>query len=351
MAQKGVAVRRIQTDRVPEMAERSRVPIWWDFRPGPDGWILEIPMHDPGGSQSRPARPEQGRWLAERGLVVDNFGRVTVHGDALTSLADALDPVRAVEPGWAGYEALDAVIAAQLAGDADGADALSKELSEIAPTWVIGRRKRLEILIQVNRDADQADAELDALVGILEPDELRRERQTVALLRDDWATYADMQAEMISDGLREAWAYEVLGLARWAAGALDLALVALQTGQEAHPGHRELALREAEVLAAMGRGVEALDLLNRLAAEGPPHSKTIALRGWQRRLTDPQAAAEDYEEALALDPEQAVARVGRGLMRLSAGDREGARADLAPFSHCGWTEAAEAWRRFKAEGP
>lgn len=349
MAQKGVPVRRIQTDRVPGQPKASAWSVWWDFRRGPDGWVLEIPTHDPGGSRSRPTQPEQGAWLADRGMAIDALGRVALTDTQLRLVAEALDPVLATRPGWDGYEALDAVIEAQLASDLAEVDAASLRLAALEPAWPVGRRKRLEVIIQVLRDPDLADAELDALVGLLDADELRRERQTVALLRDDWSTYADMQAEMIADGNREPWAWEVLGLARWAAGALDEALAALREGQAAHPEHRDLRLREAEVLAAMGRADQALELLNQLADAGPPHSKTLALRGWFRRVEEPSAAAADYAAALALDPEQAVARVGRGLQRLDAGDREGARADLEPFTHCGWTEAAEAWRRYKSE--
>ena len=63
----------------------------------------------------------------------------------------------------------------------------------------------------------------------------------------------------------------------------------------------------------------------------------------------PTSPAEaDYEASIQLEADQAVARVGRGLLRLERGDIEGARSDLKPFTHCGWTEAADAWRRFLA---
>lgn len=342
-------MRRIQTDRAPGQAERNPWPLWWDFRRTPDGWILEIPFIDAGGSQARPVRPEQAAWLATLGAIPDRLGRIPLSEALLGSITGALEGV--VGPSWEAHEAMDATVACQAAGDVAGALAASERLADAAPTWVLGRRKRLEILIHGIRDPDLAAAELDRLGGVLEPDEIRRERQTVALLRDDWVTYANMQAEMISDGLREAWAWEVLGLAWWAAGDLDRAMAALEAGLTEHPGHRELALREAEVLAARGQQDEALARLEALAAQGPPHAKTLALRGWHRRHRDAAAAAADYEAAIALEADQPVARVGRGLQRLEAGDREGARADLKPFKHCGWTEAAEAWRLFKAGEP
>ena len=178
-------------------------------------------------------------------------------------------------------------------------------------------------------------------------EERRRYRQTIAILRDDWDAYVVEQRAMITDGDRRWHMWEILGLALWAGGRMEASLEAFRQGLVEHPAQRDLENREAEVLAVLGRTGEALALLDRLAAE-EPHGKTVALRGWIRRESDPAVAAADYDAALALDPEQPVARVGRGLLRLAAGDLEGARADIAPFSHCGWSEAADALARLKA---
>jgi tetratricopeptide (TPR) repeat protein len=267
------------------------------------------------------------------------------------ALARLLEQLEVVGTPWAAFEALDELEALELAGDQAGALAMSERLRDLAPGWDVGRRRRLNLLMHGLRDADAASADLDSLPeGTLPPDEIRRNRQTIALLRDDWATYAQYASARVEGGEREPWAWETLGLAWWAAGRLDLSLEALREGLALHQGNRDLELRVAEVLEAQGRHAEALAHLDALAG-GPPHAKTLALRGWFRRLEAPDLASADYAAALALDAEQPVARVGRGLMRLEAGDREGARADLQPFTHCGWTEAAEAWRRYQAGEP
>lgn len=343
-------MRRLRTLGLPGNTETKPRICWWDFRRGPDGWVLEVPWVDAGGRDARPSNPAQVTWLAEQGLVLNPvLGRLALDADALANLLAKLDVVGVP---WEAHEALDALEALELAGDQEGALRASERLRDLAPGWDVGRRRRLYLLTHGLRDAEAANADLDSLPeGTLPPDEIRRNRQTIALLRDDWATYAQYASARVEGGEREPWAWETLGLAWWAAGRLDLSLEALGEGLALHPGARDLELRVAEVLEAMGRHAEALAELDRLCATGAPHAKTLALRGWFRRVEAPEAAAADYAAALALDPEQPVARVGRGLMRLEAGDREGARADLQPFTHCGWTEAAEAWRRFQAGEP
>ena len=339
-------MRRLRTLGLPGDRETNPRNCWWDFRRGPQGWVLELPWVDPGGRHARPSNPAQVAWLAARGLHPDPvLGRLPLDADQLDALLASLD---VVDTPWAAYEALDAIDALELAGDREGALATSERLRDLAPGWDLGRRRRQNLLIHGLRDADAASADLDSLpAGALPADEIRRNRQTIALLRDDWATYAQYASARVEGGEREPWAWETLGLAWWAAGRLDLSLEALGEGLALHPGNRDLELRRAEVLEAMGDHAAALAHLDALAAEPPPHAKTLALRGWFRRMEAPDAAAADYAAALALDPEQPVARVGRGLMRLEAGDRAGARADLQPFTHCGWTEAAAAWRRFQ----
>lgn len=312
--------------------------------------MLEIPWVDAGGRDAHPSNPAQAAWLAAQGIALDPIlGRLALDAGTLARLLGQLE---VVGTPWEAHEALDALDALELAGDKEGALAMSERLRDLAPGWDVGRKRRLNLLMHGLRDADAASADLDSLPdGTLPPDEIRRNRQTVALLRDDWVTYAQYASARVEGGEREPWAFETLGLAWWAAGRLDLSLEALREGLALHPGHRDLELRVAEVLEALGRHEEALAHLDALIAGGPPHAKTLALRGWFRRAEAPELASADYAAALALDAEQPVARVGRGLMRLEAGDRAGARADLQPFTHCGWTEAAEAWRRYQAGEP
>lgn len=339
-------MRRIQTARVPGQPETPDRPFWWDFRRQDAGWTLELPT-----ARSRQgqvfSRPEQAAWLAGLGLAFSPvLGPVTLDEAAVQRIIAALEPVG---PSWAAHEALDALEQAIGAGDLEAAVAHSETLRDLAPEWVVGRRRRLNLLIQGVRDPDAATADIASIPpGLLPADELRRERQTVALLRDDWVAYATAQEEMVRDGARQVWSWETLGLAWWGAGDMQRSLQAFREALIDHPGHRELTLREIEVLDVLGHTLEAIGRLDALDAAGPPHGKTLALRGWMRRRSDPATALADYEAALAVDPDQPIARVGRGIQRLEAGDLAAARADIAPFSHCGWTEAAHAFARLRA---
>lgn len=342
-------MRRVQTYGLPDQPDAAEKKRWynWDFRPAPSGWILEIDMHAPRSPSARPRYPEQGAWLAAQGLPAPNaHGQLLVEGAALARLTAALAPIARVP--WAAWEAKTEVDQREAAGDIAGALAATERLVALAPDWEAGRVRRLTFLIHPLRDPDAAEAELERLPpGLLSAAEQRRHRQSIALLRDDWVAYEREQAQLVAEGARQPWAWETLGLARWAVGRLEDALAAFIEGQADHPGNRDLANREAEMLAVLGRTDDALARLDQLLGEGP-HAKTIALRGWVRRQRDPVAAAADYEAALGLDPEQPIARVGRGILRMESGDLAGAHADLAPFTHCGWSEAADAWQRLQA---
>lgn len=340
-------MRRLQTRGLPGGLGDPERFYNWDFRSTPEGWRLEIAMRERGGAHARPSFPEQAAWLAAQGLPApDPLGWIRLDATALEGLLAQLNPLARVP--WGAWEARDAIDQHTAAGDVDAALQSADQIVALAPDWEAGRMRRLALLVHTLRDADAALADLVSLPpGTIPADEQRRQRQSIALLRDDWVAYEVEQAAMIEEGYREAHAYEVLGLARWAAGDLPGALAAMVEGQRNHPGHRDLANREAEILAVLGREPEALALLNRLIA-AQPQAKSVALRGWIRRVADPAAAAADYEAAIALEPDQPIARVGRGLQRLAAGDRVGARADLQPFTHCGWTEAHEAWEQLLA---
>lgn len=335
------AMRRLQTMN-PEDAKWYN----WDLRPAPEGWVLEIDMRDRGDPAATPRHAHQGALLAALGLPApDCVGFLPLSGEALARLTAALEPHAKIP--WSAWEARDELDRQVLAGDLPAARVAADRLLAAAPDWQDGRMRRLALLIHTIRDADVARADLDSIPeGVIAPDERRRQGQSIALLDDDWVTYAREQAAMVADGAREPWAWETLGLARWAAGQLEASLEAFVAGQVDHPGNLDLANREAEMLAALGRRDEAIALLSTLSERGS--AKSLALRGWIRREAAPVAAAADYAAAIAIDPEQAVARVGRGVQRMEAGDLAGARADLQPFTHCGWDEAAKAWARLRA---
>ena len=100
----------------------------------------------------------------------------------------------------------------------------------------------------------------------------------------------------------------------------------------------------------LGREAEARSALEALIHDAPGDPRAVALRGWYRRHTQPELARADYQSALRLDPDCAMARVGMGLFKLANGDRVGAHADIAPFQNSGWQGALDAWRALLAAG-
>jgi len=352
--------RRLETRGLPG-ADGDHVSarlLFWDFRAEPDPDVV-VPPGDPqpvrwtlslqAWASGRWRRPEQADWLASRGLPVPRPNEPLVLSmPQLQALTAALAPAAVVS--WEAMDTRDAAFAALSVGQGAEALAAAEKLAEVAPDWVDTRLLKLEVLIGQLRDADGAQKAYDDLPeGVLDDAAARRVRQSIALLRADWDGYAAEMAAVMDSGERPWWNFEILGLAYWAGQRLDDALATFEQGMAEHDNRRDLALRRAELLAAMAREDAALVALNALLSEAGPAPKAWALRGWLRRDSDPDAALVDYDAALSLDPEEAVARVGRGLQRWKAGDLEGARGDLEPFRYSGWADAWEAWVSFSTE--
>lgn len=343
--------RRLQTRGLPGLPETANRPLFWDFRrtEDPPRWAFELQAWASGAWRA----PEQAAWLQERGLPVPEPNvPLPLEDSQLEAITAALAPV--AEVTWHAME-LHAQ-AVSLAGQGEARAALERmnQLMGLAPAWIDAKLLQVTLLIQVERDPDGAEAALARVpAGQLPPAQVRSLRQSIALLREDWDAYAAEVRGIIDEGDTSWFHFEVLGLSLWAAGRLDDAAAALSEGLALHPGLRDLELRRVEVWDAAGRRDDALTALDLLLApeaseESRSHAKTWALRGWLRRETDAEGSAADTARALALDPGEAVARVCRGVGRMEAGDIEGARADLKPFSHCGWAAAAEAWNTFVA---
>jgi tetratricopeptide (TPR) repeat protein len=347
--------RRLETRGLP--GRDSRGPLFWDFRAEPDPSHTPEPGDPPellwhlslqAWASGRWRRPEQAEWLADHGFPVpDPSGSVPLPVDVLRRLTDALAPEATVP--WSALDARDAAIRSLNAGQAAEALEAAEALMAIAPDWVDARVVQLELLVRHVRDADRAEAVLlDLPEGTLDAAAARRIRQSIAILRDDWDAYAAEMASVMDAGERPWWNFEILGLAYWAGGRLNDAIATFEQGMAEHDNRPDLALRHVEVLAAAERTDDALAAVEALLASDTPPPKALALRGWLRRASAPADAAADYRAALELDPEQAVARVGRGLMRLDAGDLDGARSDLHPFRYSGWQAAWDAWTTFCA---
>ena len=348
--------RRLETHGLPGGPPSERL-LFWDFRAEPDSEAAVSPGDEPplrwtlslqSWASGRWRRPEQVDWLAQSGHPVPTPGEsVVLSLSELVSITTALAPVSVVS--WEAMDTRDAAVAALNLGQAADMLAAVEKLAQVAPDWVDTRLLKLEVLVGQLRDAEGAQKAYDELPeGVLDDAAARRVRQSIALLRDDWDAYAAEVSSVLESGERAWWNFEILGLAYWAAQRLEDALATFEQGMAEHDNRLDLALRRTEVLAAMGRDEDALTALDALVAESDPAPKAWALRGWLRRESDPEAAAADYSIALAKDPSEAVARVGRGLQRWHAGDLEGARGDLEPYRYCGWAAAWQTWVDFCA---
>ncbi len=338
--------RRLQTRGLPGDTRPDPSPLFWDLRLDDDlgTWSLELQAWASGAWRT----PEQADWLRAHGLPVPPpDGSVALSAADLDRMMALLAPVSTVS--WAAMEAHAEAVRLQQHGQAAEALEAVQKLMGLAPAWPDARLLHVTMLIQQARDADAAELALaDLPADLLGPAQLRTLRQSIALLRDDWPAYAAEVRATIDEGDTSWWHFEVLGLSLWAAEDLSGALGVLNEGLAHHPDHRDLELRRVEVLDALGRVSEAITELDRLSVTDPSHAKTWALRGWVVRETAPTEAAERYGQALVHNPEEPVARVGRGLQRLERGDVDGARADLEPFARCGWAAAWDAWCLFSA---
>lgn len=341
--------RRLETRGLPEQPGDT---LFWDFRaedddtvqvppgsPQPIRWTLALQAWASG----RWRRPNQADWLAQQGWPVPTPDTpVVLPADVLVALTDALAPVSVVS--WRAMDARDNAIAQLQHGNAKAALEALSTLEAAAPDWTDTQIVKLELLVRHERDPDAAEAVLQALPdGTLDPTVARRVRESIAILRNDWDAYTAEVAAVLAGGEREWWNFEILGLGQWAAGRIPDAIETFERGLAEHPGQPDLALRRVEALAAAGNVPAAREGVAAILREPNPPAKAWALRGWLARNDDPAAAAQDYEQALTIDPLQAVARVGRGLQRLAAHDLAGAFHDLSPMRYCGWQDAWDAW--------
>jgi tetratricopeptide (TPR) repeat protein len=140
-----------------------------------------------------------------------------------------------------------------------------------------------------------------------------------------------------------AWALTNRGVTLRQTGQYREALADLEQAASQLPLDAWAVGNRAETLRLLGREAEAVADFDR-ALELRPSAWALARRAAARRRTgDVDGAAADVERALQLEPDEGEARFGRALLRLAAGRREEAAADLAA--------AAEAARRSLDERP
>ncbi|MEO0453102.1 MAG: FecR domain-containing protein [Verrucomicrobiota bacterium] len=108
-------------------------------------------------------------------------------------------------------------------------------------------------------------------------------------------------------------------------GALEAAL----RSAEADEDFGFALARVAELEFAFGRNREAMEFLDRALEAGPENAQALAVRGFilAGRL-ERREAFEAFNEAIRLDPALGNAWLGRGLTRISGGEKEIGRRDL-----------------------
>jgi tetratricopeptide (TPR) repeat protein len=126
-------------------------------------------------------------------------------------------------------------------------------------------------------------------------------------------------------------ASELLALSYFHQSRSDLkaALRAARDAVRVDPGFGFAWARQAELELGFGRLARTRELLDRAAALAPEHPEVAALRGYvlagERRGAE---ALREFDRAIALDSGLGDAWLGRGLVRIQSGDREGGLLDL-----------------------
>lgn len=112
------------------------------------------------------------------------------------------------------------------------------------------------------------------------------------------------------------------------AGMPDKALADVETGLRLVPGHPELLLDKAVVLAQAGHHQEVVEVLSTLLKAQPNRVEAMVLRGSAHRILEKlDLAKDDIARALVLDPDLPDALLERGLIRRMEDNAAGARED------------------------
>ena len=116
----------------------------------------------------------------------------------------------------------------------------------------------------------------------------------------------------------------------YATGSLAQARTAAETVLEKWPDSRRARMTLAEVFLAQGKNIEARDVLAKVP-DTQLDPRGFAVRAKTRLANgDPDAAKQDYDEALKRSPTLEHALVGRAWLDLQAGDVDAARKRIEP---------------------
>lgn len=145
-------------------------------------------------------------------------------------------------------------------------------------------------------------------------------------------------------------------MARYARGDLRGALADFDAELRGAPNDTESILSRAVTLSDLGEGRSALVEYERLMQLAPDDPRPYVNRGLLRSESSPDAAIDDFSEAIRRDEAKADAYMGRGFLLRAKGKRRDALADFVAFLHFdgprlhGHRETVEAWiRELRAE--
>lgn len=172
-----------------------------------------------------------------------------------------------------------------------------------------------------------------ALIGLGKHEEAATRLETLAneSVREDV-----VRAEMMAQA-GQAWLL---------AGNLTRADAAQRGALTLAPGHPDIMLDHAVLLAQVHHYPQAVEVLSAVLRRQPNRVEALTLRASAFRYLDDLAGAEDdVNQALRLDPDFADALLERGMLRRLRGDDAGAREDwLRAIAAAPDSEAADAAR-------
>ncbi len=188
---------------------------------------------------------------------------------------------------------------------------------------------RAGLLIGLGR-AEEALPPLDSVAGS-DPrfGEALALRSVIALARNDKAMALDLAQQSTNRQPQSPAAWTALSYAWQADFKLDRALEAAEQAARLDAGNALAHVREAELLASLGRRHEAKEAAVAAAQINPRLSRVWAVQGYaQLNDMDYEEAAASFRKAVELDNADPLARFGLGLSKIRAGDLEAGTADL-----------------------
>lgn len=255
--------------------------------------------------------PQRAPRLESRRLIQWVLYYPAVLCDAELPLTDA-ERTR-LEPSLAHYRAGDLAAALSALAPAPGELSDAERTYRAALMVSVGRIPAAEALMSTsNAAAEPVRGLIDAL------------RRMIGAVRDEHATQDGVLETSRSPSLLLAEAYRLQGRSD-----LEGARRALRQAVSLRPDFGFAWVRLCELEMSFGRWADAQKALDQALALSPRNAQAHVLRGFLaiRDLSSSRARAA-FDEAIRLDGALSGAWMGRGLLKMHSGDKEGGREDL-----------------------